>query len=155
MDEQYYSTKQMADMLGVSKQRVYRYIKAKHITEAHHEVVKGNTVLMYRYEDFLLIKQGLFSDSASDEVHHEVHQETVSEAVNDALYETVLKQLEVKDQQIQELNSRLQETLKALDQAQQLQAIAEQKVKALEDQQNIVEDTVEEKKGFFARLFGL
>ncbi len=42
-----YSIKEMADILGVSKQRVYRCIKVNHIKEIHTDVVKGNSVLKY------------------------------------------------------------------------------------------------------------
>lgn len=42
-DTEYLSMKQIADQLNVSKQRVYRCIKSNCISEAHHEVVKGNT----------------------------------------------------------------------------------------------------------------
>lgn len=118
----------MADILNVSKQRVYRCIRANHISEAHREVVKGNTVLMYDYAAFMRIKNVL---GASCEVHHE----TVNETHNEAVYDTLVKQLEIKDNQIMELNDRLREALKALDQAQQLQALSEQKIKLLESQQ--------------------
>lgn len=150
MSEQYYSTKQMADMLGIPKQRVYRYIKANHISEVHRETVKGNTVLMYQHDDFLRIKAALSGDSVSSEVHNEPHHE----AVNKALYEAVLKQLEIKDQQIAELNERLKEANKLIDQAHQLQAIAEQKIQLLEEKQVTVTGTDEgEKPGIFVSLF--
>lgn len=141
----------MADMLNVSKQRVYRCIKANHIAEAHREAVKGNTVLMYDRAAFMRIKSVL---CVSDEVHHE----TVNETHNEAL----VKQLEIKDNQINELNARLRETLKALDQAQQLQALSEQKIKLLESQKNDSEPPMstggeeqdkEVPKGFFRRFF--
>lgn len=47
-DIEYLSMKQIANQLNVSKQRVYRCIKSNCISEAHHEVIKGNTVLMYQ-----------------------------------------------------------------------------------------------------------
>lgn len=133
---EYYSTKQIADMLNVSKQRVYRCIKANHINEAHREAVKGNTVLMYDTAAFMRIKGILTNDSVSGEAHHEVHHEAVNDTPNEAVYEALLKQLEIKDQQISELNERLAEAHKALDQAQHLQAMAEQKINLLEKQQS-------------------
>ena len=145
----------MADILNVSKQRVYRCIRANHITEAHREIVKGNTVLMYNRAAFMRIKSVL---CVSDEVHHE----TVNETHNEALYDALVKQLEIKDNQINELNARLREALKALDQAQQLQALSEQKIKLLESQQidngppvSTGGDEQEEDapKGFFKRFF--
>lgn len=166
MDQQYYSTKQIADMLNVSKQRVYRCIKANHINEAHREAVKGNTVLMYDMAAFMRIKGILVNDSISSEAHHEVHHEAVHDTPNEAVVEALLKQLEIKDQQIAELNERLKESLKALDQAQHLQAMAEQKINLLEKQQS--DDTEQEpshdndesdqneqahKKGLWSRIF--
>ena len=55
------------------------------------------------------------------EVHREVHQEAGEahhETVHDTVYEALLKQLEIKDQQIKELNERLAEAHKSLDQEQ-------------------------------------
>ena len=165
MDQQYYSTKQIADMLNVSKQRVYRCIKANHINEAHREAVKGNTVLMYDTAAFMRIKGILTRDSVSSEAHHEVHHEAVHNTPNEAVYEALLKQLEIKDQQISELNERLKEAHKALDQAQHLQALSEQKINFLESQKN--DNTEQEpsggesdqenlappKKGLWSRIF--
>lgn len=162
MEQEYYSTKQIADKLNVSKQRVYRCIKTNHINEAHREAVKGNTVLMYDVAAFMRIKGILANDSVSGEAHHEAVHDTPNEAVVEAL----LKQLEIKDQQIQELNERLKEAHKALDQAQHLQAMAEQKINLLESQKN--DDTEPEpthdesdqseqqstKKGLWSRIFG-
>lgn len=163
MDQQYYSTKQIADILNVSKQRVYRCIKANHINEAHHEAVKGNTVLMYDMAAFTRIKGILANDSVSSEAHHEVHHEAVHDTPNEAVVEALVKQLEIKDQQIQELNERLKEAHKALDQAQHLQAMSEQKINLLESQKNDnTEPTHDEsdqseqqatKKGLWSRIF--
>lgn len=165
MDQQYYSTKQIADMLNVSKQKVYRCIKANHINEAHSEAVKGNTVLMYDTAAFMRIKSILINDSVSSEAHHDVLHEAVHDTPNEAVVEALLKQLEIKDQQIAELNERLKETLKSLDQAQHLQAMAEQKINLLEKQQS---DDIEPepphdesdqseqqvpKKGLWSRIF--
>ena len=165
MDQEYYSTKQIADMLNVSKQRVYRCIKANHINEAHHEAVKGNTVLMYDVAAFMRIKSILTNDSVSGEAHHEVHHEAVHDTPNEAVVEALLKQLEIKDQQIQELNERLKEAHKALDQAQHLQAMAEQQINFLETQKNDNTEHPDDgadqedqqappKKGLWSRIFG-
>lgn len=122
---EFFSIKQIADMLGVSKQRVYRCIKSHCISEAHRDTVKGNTVLMYDKATINQIKELL---GVSDEVHHD----TVNETVNDTLYDTLLKQLEVKDNQIQELNERLKEAQKALSQEQQLHLLSKQHIFELE-----------------------
>lgn len=103
--------KQIADELGLSKQRVYRYVKREHISEAHQK----NGVMYYDEAAETLIKQGISDNSTSDEAHHE--------ALHDVAFDTVLdmlqKELETKDEQIKELNARLAETTAALVIAQQ------------------------------------
>lgn len=145
---EYYSTKQIADSLNISKQRVYRCIKSNHIKEVHRDTVKGNTVLMYDKASIDRIKQLL---GVSGEVHHD----TVDDTVND----TLLKQLEIKDNQIKELNERLKESQKALDQEQQLHLLSKQRILELEtvqaneeEPQNDIESE-SNSKNFWQRLF--
>lgn len=158
MGNTYYSTKDIAKKLGTTKQRVYRCIKKNCIKEAHSEVVNGNTVLMYDNDAFTMISSILVSGNSASSETHEAHQETHTDTLNEALYEALLKQLEVKDQQIEQLQ-------KALDQAQRLNAMDKQKILELEDKmataeqkEEPIEDTTKPvetpKKGFFARLFG-
>ncbi len=149
---EYYSTKQIADSLNISKQRVYRCIKSNHIKEVHRDTVKGNTVLMYDKASIDRIKQLL---GVSGEVHHD----TVDDTVNDTLYDTLLKQLEIKDNQIKELNERLKESQKALDQEQQLHLLSKQRILELEtvqaneeEPQNDIESE-SNSKNFWQRLF--
>lgn len=134
--------KQISDELGVDKQKVYRYIKKNHIKEVHQECIsealqkKGT-----KYYDEVgesLIKQGFSDNTASDEVQQEVHHNHINDAVIDTLLmqiEVLKNELDVKNEQIKEKDKQLSDTLKALDQAQQLHAIAENKVKLLEEQQ--------------------
>lgn len=151
-DTEYLSMKQIADQLNVSKQRVYRCIKSNCISEAHHEVVKGNTVLMYDIAAVERIKQLLgMTNNETVEVHREVHQETV----HDTVYEALLKQLEIKDQQIKELNERLAEAHKSLDQEQQLHLLSKQRIKELEEKPTEPESSDQEelaKDGFLKKL---
>lgn len=149
---EYYSTKQIADLLNVSKQRVYRCIKSNCIIEVHRDTVKGNTVLMYDKATVDRIKELL---GVSDEVHHD----TVDDTVNDTLYDTLLKQLEIKDNQIKELNERLKESQKALDQEQQLHLLSKQRILELEtvqadeeEPQNDIESE-SNSKNFWQRFF--
>ena len=149
---EYYSTKQIADSLNISKQRVYRCIKSNHIKEVHRDTVKGNTVLMYDKASIDRIKELL---GVSDEVHHD----TVDDTVNDTLYDTLLKQLEIKDNQIKELNERLKESQKALDQEQQLHLLSKQRILELEtvqadeeESQNDIESE-SNSKNFWQRFF--
>lgn len=126
MDKEYLSIKQIAARLGTTKQRVYRCIKKNCINEAHSETVNGNTVLMYDNAAFTRICELLKTDSSTSKETHEAHQEAHHNTANEALYEALLKQLEVKDQQIEQLQ-------KALDQAQKLNAMDKQKILELED----------------------
>ena len=60
----------------------------------------------------------------------------------------------MENKQIDDLNSRLAEAMKALDQEQQLKALAERRILELEDKAAAAQDTAaeveEEKKGFFS-----
>ena len=115
--------KQMADALGVDKQRVYRYIKKNCISEAHQK----NGVMYYDEVVENRIKQA-FSQN-------EPYQESAS---SDTVFDVLLKQsemlrkeLEIKNKQISDLNDRLAECQKLLDQYQKLSAM-EKVVKKIE-----------------------
>lgn len=116
--------KQIADELGIDKQRVYRYIKKNHINEAH----KKNGVMYYDEAVEGSIKMAF--------LQKEPHQaSTSSDAVLDVLVkqsEMLQKELEIKNRQIEELNERLAENQKLLDQEQQLHAMTKQKMKLLD-----------------------
>ena len=154
--EEYYSIKQIADSLNVSKQRVYRCIKANHINEVHRDIVKGNTVMMYDKACVDRIKELL---STSGETHHESHSNTV----NDTLYDTLVKQLEIKDNQIKELNERLKEVNRSLQQEQQLHLLSKQRVIELEKisteensdepEKDIENEPETDKRTFWQKLF--
>lgn len=145
--------KQIADEIGLDKQKVYRFIKKNHINKAHQK----SGVMYYDEAVESLIKSHFSKITASNEAH----QTTSNDAVIDVLMkqsETLKNELEIKNKQIDELNKRLEENQRLLDQQQQLHAMAENKLKLLE--QSINNDPVpeevskESKKSFFARLFG-
>ena len=152
---EYLSQKQIADKLGVPKQKVYRCIKLNHIKEAHTETVKGNTVLMYdkqAIEQIESILQG--GASISSEAHSEVHHEAVNEALNEA----VLKQLEILNEQLKTKDKQIENLQKLLDQEQQLNAMNHEKILLLEsklEEPNEVDpkESDEQQKGFWAKLF--
>ena len=113
-----------------------------------------------------LIKQGFLDETASSEAHHEAHQNRINEAVFDAVIEMLQKELEIKNEQIRELNERLSECSAALLAAQQT-AQAAQALHAGTIQQQLTEGAADleqeqpqadvasgEKKGWFIRLFG-
>lgn len=109
--------KEIADALGVDKQRVYRYVKKHHITEAYHDAQA-----MYFDE---VAQNAIKKAFSENEAHHEKHQDRV----NDAVYDALLKQLDAKDEQIRALQE-------ALLGAQRLQALAEQKLMMIEDKKS-------------------
>lgn len=102
--------KQIADELGIGKQKVYRYIKKNCINEAHQK----NGVMYYDDVGQTLIKKGFINV----ESHHDVHQNHINETANDVLIKMLEKQLEIKDIQINELNNCLHEVTTALIEAQ-------------------------------------
>lgn len=129
--------KEIADSLGVSKQRVYRYVKKNHISEAHHEDgvmwfddVAENTILKH------------FSDNATSS---DVHQCASNDTALDTVIDMLKKELDIKNEQIRELNERLAESNTALLSAQALHAGNIQK--------QLTDGSAKEHKSFFARLF--
>lgn len=155
--------KEIADELGVDKQKVYRYIKKNHINEAHHEALQKNGVKWYDEAAEMMIKRGILGENVSSEVLHDVHQkhftETVCDTVSETLIDMLRKELEVKNEQIRELNARLAETSAALVAAQQT-AQAAQALHAGTIQQQLIDGDespndlqVPEKKGWFRKFF--
>lgn len=123
--------KQLADELGVDKQKLYRFVKKNHINEVHQEAHQSTSVMQYDEAAQKLIKQAF----SQKEVHQEVHQNHINDAVVDVLLkqsELLKKELEIKNKQIEDLSERLAESQRLLNQQQQLQAMAEQKMKLLE-----------------------
>lgn len=119
--------KQIADELGIDKQRVYRYIKKNHINEAHQK----NGVMYYDE----VVESGIKQAFSQNEPHQ---ASTSNDTVIDVLVkqsEMLQKELEIKNKQIEELNERLAENQKLLNQAQQLHAMTEQKMRLLEQKE--------------------
>lgn len=126
--------KQIADMLGVSKQRVYRYIKSNHINEAHQE--RG--VMYYDESAQSTISMALSGVSHQDEVH----QKHINDTVNEAAFEALKEQLHIKDMQIAALTAALENTTSSLNAAQALHAADKQQLLLMENKKN-------EKSGLF------
>ena len=117
--------REIANEIGVDKQKVYRFIKQNHINEAHREALQRSGVKYYDEAAETLIKQGFFGETASSEARHEVHQNRINEAAFDAVVEMLQKELEIKNEQIRELNERLSECSAALLAAQQTAQVAQ------------------------------
>jgi hypothetical protein len=102
--------KQIANALGIDKQRVYRYIKRNHISEVHQEA----GVMYYDEAAESLMLQHFSDVKGQNDAQHEAHQITSSDTVLDTVISLLQKELDIKNEQIRELNLRLSETTAAL-----------------------------------------
>jgi len=102
--------KQIADGLGVSKQRVYRYVKANCISEAHHDHITAH------YDE--VAESRITAHFLQETTSHEAHQKYISEAVFNAVVDTLKSELEAKNRQLDMLTA-------ALNTAQQTAAVAQ------------------------------
>lgn len=115
--------KQIADELGVDKQRVYRYIRKNHINEAHQK----NGVMHYDEAAEMLIKQGFSKNKSLHEAHHEVLQNHISDTVNEAVIEMLQNELQAKNEQIAALTEELAlERQHSREQSDRLAVLADQ-----------------------------
>lgn len=78
--------KQIADELNIDKQKVYRFIKRNHITEAH----QINGVMYYDEAAESKINKGLFKEITSSDVP----QKHITDVVNDTVNETIISMLQ-------------------------------------------------------------
>ncbi|MCM1525460.1 MAG: helix-turn-helix domain-containing protein [Ruminococcus sp.] len=117
--------KQIADELGIPKQRVYRYIKSNHISEAHQE--RG---VMY-YDD--VAETAIKSAFSKNATSNEAHQNRINDTAFEAVIDTLKRQLEVKDKQIEQLQRTVEQLTSALAAAQALNAADKQQLLQLED----------------------
>ena len=140
-----------------------------------NELGMSRTTLYKRAKDNDIELSGTYTQEQIDKLMG-VHLKTDSEHKNeqgneqsvDSAIKSLSEQLTVKDDQIAELNRRLEQAQKLVDQSQQLQLktqlqleAEQQKVLVLETelkQDDIIEETdqpeVKEKKTFWGRLFG-
>lgn len=136
-----YTMLEMAKIAGTSKSTVYRTIKEKHIKPTKH---KGQSNL---YDEAVL--KLIISKIEEDSVSHDPVQRIG--------IETLRKQLEVKDKQIEQLNEQLKMAQINLNQSQQLALEQSKKIKELEapkeDAKSVKE--VPKKKSLFERIFGI
>lgn len=161
--------KQIADELGVSKQRVYRFIVRNHIT-ASSEVKQSK---LYDEAAEKLIKQGFLEAEPHQKPHHEAFQNRISDAVGDTVGDAAEKPIkqafsgnqtetknanhEVSDlvavletsinvlkAELEAKDRQIEKLQMLLDQEQQLHALTAQQRKALPEQKE--PDTIEDKK---------
>lgn len=138
--------KQIADEIGIDKQKVYRFVVKNHIT-ASSEVKQSKL-----YDDVAerLIKSHFNHITTSNERCGEPHQKSGY----DVVVEQLVKELESKNEQIREKDRQLAEkdrqlsavhemlskNQELLDQQQQLQALTEHRLKLLEKQEPTEEE---------------
>ena len=132
--------KQIADDLQVDKQKVYRYIKANHINDVHHEALQKGKTKYYDEVAQTQIRKAFETKSTSKRSTSKSTSKVHHEALNEALLDTIdmLKnELKTKNEQIENLHT-------LLDQEQKLRLVAEDMIHALEDKEK------EPKKRFFS-----
>lgn len=136
MDQQYITIKEFARRANKSPQAIYKRLNNQLST--YVKLVDNQKMLNTQaLQDIYGIKVDNQIRPKVERVDNQVQPDyqPIIELLKDEL-ETLREQLAIKDQQIQELNERLKEAHKALDQAQHLQALSEQKINLLEKQQS-------------------
>lgn len=99
--------KQIADEIGIDKQKVYRFVKRNHISEAHQK----QGILLYDEAVQTLIHSHFTKNTASNEAH----QSTSFDAVNDVLIKMLQQELEAKNKQIEELTAIVREQAESIN----------------------------------------
>ena len=148
----YKSVKALADELGISRTTLYKRAKLNGIE------LTGNYTSQ-QIEQLKTVQPKMDTEHKTEHFAEHVFQSEI---------QRLSSQLTVKDEQIAELNQQLKQAQKLADQAQQLQLKAQlqleseqQKVLALETELQQEEvgleastNGVENKKGFWRRIFG-
>lgn len=155
----YKSVKALADELGISRTTLYKRAKLNGIE------LTGNYTSQ-QIEQLKTVQPKMDTEHKTE--HFSEQNEHKDEHVFQSEIQRLSSQLTVKDEQIAELNQQLKQAQKLADQAQQLQLKAQlqleseqQKVLALETELQQEEvgleastNGVENKKGFWRRIFG-
>lgn len=139
--------KQVADEIGISKQKLYRYIKANHINEVHHD--EG---IIYIDETLETLLKQHFS---ADEVHRDTSQSVSSDTV---LIQSLESQIEFLKEQLREKDKQISENQESLKREQVLRLQANQRIEFLEQKeqnQEQKEEKEEEKEVYKKTFFGL
>lgn len=139
--EQLFTMLEVAKIVGCSKSTVYRVVKDNHLRAKKK---KGQAKLY----DETLIK---LVRTKIDDINNS------KEPLQRIGIETLQKQLEIKDKQIEQLNEQLKMAQINLNQSQQLALEQSKKIKELEAPQEDAESVKEvpKKKSLFERIFGI
>ena len=139
--EELFTMLEVAKIVGCSKSTVYRVVKDNHLRAKKK---KGQAKL---YDETLikLVRTKIDDINSSKEPFQRISIETLQ------------KQLEVKDKQIEQLNEQLKMAQINLNQSQQLALEQSKKIKELEAPKETVEsgEKTLKKKSLFDRIFGI
>lgn len=133
LSESLKTTKEIADLIGVSKSTVYRYIKSNAI----HESRRNGSTLLYDESVQKLIQQA-FNDSTESETKSRIDSRRIGsesvDLVNKELIEILKNQIELQVEQLNIKDTQIAELQKSNDQLQQLFLLEQQKnTKLLEE----------------------
>lgn len=128
--------KQLSDELKISKQKLYRYIKANHINEVHHDAG-----VIYIDETLESLLKQHFLDT---EVHHDTNQTVLNDTV---LIHSLELQIEQLKEQLKEKDRQIERNQELLKNQQVLTLQANQKIELLENKE-------EEKELYKKTIFG-
>lgn len=135
--------KQIADELGVSKTAVSKQIANLGLRSSLRKI--GNQFAIDNQQETLIRQAFEEKDRQPNRqpvggrLTTPVDGEKPSKSIDEAVVDMLQRELEIKNKQIEDLNARLAESQKLLDQQQQLNAIAEQKLLMIEGQNNTSE----------------
>lgn len=134
MENQYISVKEFAQRAGKSVQAIYKGLNNR--LNQYVKLVDNQKMIDIR------ALQEVYGIEVEQPIQPELTINSTEDSTKDIVIDTLLEQIEilkneldVKNEQIKEKDKQLSDTLKALNQAQHLQAVAESKVKLLEEKQ--------------------
>lgn len=123
------TTKEIADLIGVSKSTVYRYIKSNMIQESH----RSGSTMLYDESVQIKIKQAL-SGSIESQTDSRKNENEATELISTELVDFLKNQLELQVEQLNKKDIQIAELQKSNNQLQQLLLYEQQKnTKLLEE----------------------
>ena len=144
--------KQIADELGVSKTAVRKKIENLGLQSGLQK--NGNQFAITEEQENLIKSAFLGKEEFETETKSQTETETKSQTETETvstLVSMLQRELDIKNEQIRELNARLAECQKLLDQQQHLNAVSVSQNKVLELEAKTEEP---EKKPFWKKFFG-
>lgn len=127
MAKRYYTIKEIADIAGMSKVTMFRFIKKNAFHETKH---RGNANL---YDE--TVKNAILEGFTHK--NNSVRNETNRNELHNELIEELKKQISMKDSQISGLHNIISKNQKLLDQQQQLNLSSQKLLEDQKSEQNI------------------